>query len=218
MTSHIASSIHGSTGGITYSTGLGHPINLRARTIPTPRNFSLRRQYHNLFQGASALWNQLATSHRKAWDDFGTEKNTTGRSIFISTAANACRGAPRTLTSPISTFQLYPFHSKCAIRLPYVTFASSSQISWRIYNIAPISVRVYFYCSIPFSKAHGKIGTQFRWIQSYSYYANPGGNFTQTVTPLIPNSRYFFKFIIVFYTTTELYQIPSLLIPADTLP
>ena len=218
MTSHIASSIHGSTGGITYSTGLGHPINLRARTIPTHRNYYYQRQYHNLFQGASALWNRLSTTHLKAWDDFGVEKNTTGRSIFIPTAANACRGYIRSLYSLISTFQLYPFHSKCAIQLPYVHSVSSSAITWHAINIAPIYVRVYSYCSIPFTLTHTRPGTQFHWIKSDTDTASFGNPCALVFTSLKPNSRYFFKFIIVFYTATQLYQIPSIVLSANTLP
>ena len=218
MTSHIASSIHGSTGGITYSTGLGHPINLRARTIPTPRNFTYRREYHNLFQGASALWNQLSTTHRKVWDDFGAEKNTTGRCIFIPTAANACLSTARSLISAISTFQLYPFHSNCTIQLPYVHSVSSSAITWHAINIAPIYVRVYSYCSIPFTLTHTRPGTQFHWIKSDTDNAWHGGFCVLDFTSLKPNSRYFFKFIIVFYTSTQLYQIPSIVLPYNTLP
>ena len=93
MTSHIASVIRGSVGGLTYSANQYHQIICKARTAPVQPNTSSQSRIKGAFTQASTDWLTQIPAVRDAWADYAEslvysgplgDYSVSNRSVFMS--------------------------------------------------------------------------------------------------------------------------------------
>lgn len=98
MLSIIASTIRGSTGGLTYLSNPYHQIVVRARTAPTQPNTEYQSKIRAAMTTAATAWHNLAKITQTGWENYAKtctfegplgNYQITGRSMFIGNISAA---------------------------------------------------------------------------------------------------------------------------------
>jgi hypothetical protein len=83
--SHLVSEIRGTVGGITYFSGVGHPILARAYFKPTNRNTEYQQKVRSAVQASVMAWQLISDANRNKWENYATAMGMDGlgRRLFV---------------------------------------------------------------------------------------------------------------------------------------
>lgn len=205
---HFAS-LHGSTGGLTYQTGVGGKQTVRQRPYTIWSSAGARGDVSNAFSAANVVWTQMSPLQRRSWSDAASSETTSaptagieerGRRLWLRCATRY--KYYRTLFGWVIP-DLSPVNAPSKLQMGFTVKLMSTlgapnyRATIRFTNQMPFTMRSCTVLSPPLSYSIRRFKDHFdisnRRYLSFSAYETRTINFNL----LTPHSRFYFRTVFI---------------------